>query len=56
MQDYVNKIIQRGLDNGVSIEEMMSDPKKAAQAYLKSQMKALDKIEADFKENGPKMF
>ena len=38
MQEYINKIIKTGLANGLTMEQMMSDPKKAHKAYLDAQL------------------
>ena len=47
MNDYIQKIINTGLANGLTIEQLMSDPKAAAAAYLESQLKAIDKAGAE---------
>jgi|GEM_PF-4404011 len=45
MQDYINKIIKTGLENGATLEQMMANPEAAASSYLSSQLKALEKAE-----------
>jgi hypothetical protein len=47
MNDYIQKIIATGIANGVTLEEMMSNPEAAAKAYLDSQLKAIDKAGAE---------
>lgn len=43
MQEYINKIIKTGLSNGLTIEQITSNPEAAAKAYLKTQLQAIDK-------------
>lgn len=43
MQNYINNIIKTGIANGLSKEEILKNPKKAAKAYLEAQLKSIDK-------------
>ena len=47
MNDYIHRIIAAGIANGVTLEQMMSNPEAAAKAYLDSQLRAIDKAGAD---------
>ena len=42
MNTYIENIIKTGLANGLTLEQMMSNPEAAAKAYLESQLKAID--------------
>lgn len=41
MQEYINNIIETGLRNGLTLEQIASNPDAAAKAYLDSQLKAI---------------
>ena len=43
MNTYIENIIKTGLANGLTLEQMMSNPEAAAKAYLESQFKAIAK-------------
>jgi hypothetical protein len=43
MEDYIKRIIETGLANGLTVEQLLSNPQAAAKAYLDSQLKAIDK-------------
>lgn len=41
-KDYIEKMIQRGLENGVTVEQMMKNPELTAKAYLESELKSIN--------------
>jgi Tfp pilus assembly protein PilO len=47
MKDYIENIIKTGLANGLTLEQLMSNPDAAAKAYLESQLKAIDQAGND---------
>jgi hypothetical protein len=42
MKEYIEKIIATGLANGLTLDQIASDPQAAAKAYLDSELKAID--------------
>jgi len=42
MKNYIDKIIETGLKNGLTIDQLMSNPEAAAKAYLESQLKSIN--------------
>ena len=47
METYIENIIKTGLANGLTIDQLMSNPEAAAKAYMESQLKAIDKAGAE---------
>lgn len=43
-QEYIKSIIETGIANGITVEQMMANPKKAMQAHLKARLKMLDEM------------
>ena len=42
MEDYMQKIIETALSNGLTLEQIMANPERAHRSYLESQLKAID--------------
>ncbi len=47
MNEYIQKIIATGIANGLTAEQLMSNPQAAAKAYLESQLSAIEKAGSD---------
>ena len=50
MNEFIQKVIKRGLENGLTPEQIMANPQAAAQAYIDAEERMLQEAAAEVRK------